>query len=447
MTDVVSLLGQITDTGRDPRGPGYVRPGYSRVERDLRDWFISEAESRGFDVEVDPNGITWAWVTAPGQNAVVTGSHLDSVPGGGEFDGPLGVASALAAVDELRESGRLARASRPLAIAVFPEEEGSRFGLSCLGSRLLTGAVGPQRALTLTDERGDTFADVLAGHGLDPARVGRDEERLGRIGSFLELHVEQGVGLVRTDQPVAIGSSIIGHGRWHIRFEGEGNHAGTTPMAYRADPVVAAARIIGDIPTIVSRYSGAVATVGRTRVHPGGTNVIASAMDMWLDIRHPDDEVVQDVIEEIARRARDRASGAGYRSHDVQVTVDQESYSPTTHFGTDLTQRLKALLPDAPLQNSGAGHDAGILAAHVPSAMLYVRNPTGVSHAPEEACEDDDARAGVHALADALAMELGVDGEVPGGGGSTGEVSVGGSGGAVSGGEPGVGSGGEENRA
>ncbi|MGO1440638.1 MAG: allantoate amidohydrolase [Brevibacterium yomogidense] len=409
MTDVVSLLAQITDTGRDPRGPGYLRPGFSRVEHDLREWFVAEAESRGLDVEVDHNGITWAWATPPGENAVVTGSHLDSVPGGGEFDGPLGVASALAAIDELRESGRLARAGRPLAIAVFPEEEGSRFGISCLGSRLLTGAVGPKRALAMTDDRGDTFAEVLTRHGLDPQRVGRDHERLRRIGSFLELHVEQGVGLINTDQPVAVGSSILGHGRWHIRFEGQGNHAGTTPMARRADPVVAAARIIGDIPTIVSRFDGAVATVGRTRVHPGGTNAIASAMDVWLDIRHPDDEVVQDVLEEIAARARDRASGAGYRGQEVSLTVDQESYSPTTHFHADFTRRLSALLPEAPLQSTGAGHDAGILAAHVPSAMLFVRNPTGVSHAAEEACEDDDARAGVRALADALAMELGVE--------------------------------------
>ena len=268
-------------------------------------------------MEVDHNGITWAWATPPGENAVVTGSHLDSVPGGGEFDGPLGVASALAAIDELRESGRLARARRPLAIAVFPEEEGSRFGISCLGSRLLTGAVGPKRALAMTDDRGDTFAEVLTRHGLDPERVGRDDERLSRIGSFLELHVEQSVGLINTDQPVAVGSSILGHGRWHIRFEGQGNHAGTTPMARRADPVVAAARIIGDIPTIVGRFDGAVATVGRMRVHPGGTNVIASAMDVWLDIRHPDDEVVQEVLKEIAARARDRASGAGYRGQEV----------------------------------------------------------------------------------------------------------------------------------
>jgi N-carbamoyl-L-amino-acid hydrolase len=406
MSDVVSLLGQIEDTGRDSRGPGYQRPGFSGTERELREWFLAEADRRGLDTEIDANGITWAWATQPGDNAVVTGSHLDSVPGGGAFDGPLGVASALAAFDDLKASGALDRATRPLALAVFPEEEGSRFGVACLGSRLITGAIDADRALGLKDSAGDTFADVARGYGLDPERVGRDQSRLAGIGSFIELHVEQGIGLINTDQAVAIGSSIIGHGRWHFSFAGQGNHAGTTPMSHRADPVVAASRVIGDIPTVAAATdASAVATVGRTLIHPGGTNVIASAMSFWLDIRHPDDAVVEQVLEAISRRAREHASATG-----VEVTVSRESYSPTTHFTADLNARLSSVLPTAPLLPSGAGHDAGILAAHVPSAMLYVRNPTGVSHAPEEACEVDDQRAGVDALVKVLERELGVDG-------------------------------------
>src|SRR5699024_2721291 len=135
-----------------------------------------------------------------------------------------------------------------------------------------------------------------------------------------------------TDQAVAIGSSIIGHGRWHFSFSGQGNHAGTTPMSHRADPVVAASRVIGDIPTLAAATdASAVATVGRTLIHPGGTNVIASAMSFWLDIRHPDDAVVDQVLEAITGRAREHASTGG-----VEVTISQESYSPTTHFTADL---------------------------------------------------------------------------------------------------------------
>ncbi|MGO2035170.1 MAG: allantoate amidohydrolase [Brevibacterium sp.] len=404
MNDVVSLLAQIEDTGRDSRGPGYQRPGFSSTERELREWFLAEAARRGLDTEIDGNGITWAWATPPGENAVVTGSHLDSVPGGGAFDGPLGVASALAAFDELKASGALERATRPLALAVFPEEEGSRFGVACLGSRLITGAIETDRALGLKDANGDTFADVARGYGLDPERIGRDQSRLAGIGSFIELHVEQGIGLINTDQAVAIGSSIIGHGRWHFAFSGQGNHAGTTPMGHRADPVVAASRVIGDIPTLAAATdASAVATVGRTLIHPGGTNVIASGMSFWLDIRHADDAVVQQVLDAISARAREHADGTG-----VEVSISRESYSPTTHFTKELNDRLTSVLPNAPLLPSGAGHDAGILAPHVPSAMLYVRNPTGVSHAPEEACEDDDQRAGVAALVRVLEGELGV---------------------------------------
>ena len=405
MSDVVSLLSQIEDTGRDTRGPGYQRPGFSDTERDLREWFLAEAARRGLDTEIDANGITWAWATPQGANAVVTGSHLDSVPGGGEFDGPLGVASALAAFDVLKDSGALEQSTRPFGLAVFPEEEGSRFGVACLGSRLLTGAIDADRALGLKDAAGDSFADVARGYGLDPDRIGRDQSRLAGIGSFIELHVEQGIGLINTDQAVAIGSSIIGHGRWHFAFSGQGNHAGTTPMSHRADPVVAASRVIGDIPTLAAATDAtAVATVGRTLIHPGGTNVIASSMSFWLDIRHPDDAVVKQVLEAISHRAQDHGSDSG-----VEVTISQESYSPTTHFTADLNSRLTSVLPDAPLLPSGAGHDAGILAPHVPSAMLYVRNPTGVSHAPEEACEVDDQRAGVDALVKVLARELGIE--------------------------------------
>lgn len=420
-TSVTALMDAIRDVGRTPatqatstQAPGYTRPGFSNTERTLRDWFIAEAAARFFDVEIDSNGITWAWVTPPGPNAVVTGSHLDSVPGGGEFDGPLGVASALAAVDLLRQDGRLpnprthnsaARLPRPLAIAVFPEEEGSRFGVACLGSRLLTGAIDPPRALALTDADGTSFAEVASTFGLNPHNVGASPEtNLGNIGSFIELHVEQGVGLINMGAPVAIGGAVVGHGRWRLTFTGQGNHAGTTPMGHRADPVVAASAVIGAIPGIVTSIdTQAVGTVGRTRIHPGGTNVIASRMDVWLDVRHRDDEVVGTVVEAITNRAHEVAHDCG-----VEVSVGQESYSATTRFDAGLTSRLQGVLPTAPVLDTGAGHDAGILAGYVDSAMLFVRNPTGVSHAPEEACEPADQHAGVVALADALAMELGV---------------------------------------
>src|SRR5690349_10845682 len=242
---VTDLLAGIADVGRDPARGGYSRAGWSAAESTLREWFIDEAADRELDVTSDRNGIVWAWWNPRGlplRDAVLTGSHLDSVPGGGAFDGPLGVASALVALDLLRERG--VAPARPLAIAVFPEEEGSRFGVACLGSRLLTGGIDPARAAALTDPDGVTLAEATAARGLDATHLGRDDETLARIGAFVELHVEQGRGLADLGQPVAIGSSILGHGRWHLTITGQGNHAGTTLMADRADPLVAAAGLV-----------------------------------------------------------------------------------------------------------------------------------------------------------------------------------------------------------
>ncbi len=422
-TAVTGLLKAIEDIGRDARRGGYSRPVYSDAELTLREWFVAEATARGLEVSTDANGIMWAWwdlantaADAAGRQAsrvgaLVTGSHLDSVPGGGAFDGPLGVASALAAYDVLvaREaSGTLTR-SRAMAIAVFPEEEGSRFGVACLGSRLLAGAIDPVRALNLQDSDGNTFADVVAAHGLDPDRMGRDEATLARIGDFVELHVEQGKGLnseAHTDSAgrgpaIAVGNSILGHGRWRLRFSGQGNHAGTTLMTDRADPMIAAAQTIVSVRAIASAQNNARATVGRVELIPGGTNVIASVVDLWLDVRHPDDSITAAIVETIHSDAKAVAATEG-----CTVELTEESLSGTVHFDTRLANALAESVrrsePDAPFLPTGAGHDAGVLAAVVPTGMIYVRNPSGISHSPEEYVEDDDATTGVLALADAL---------------------------------------------
>ncbi|MEZ2391670.1 allantoate amidohydrolase [bacterium RCC_150] len=395
METVNQLLASIKDVGRDAVRGGYSRAVYTTPELDLRQWFIEQARQRGLDVETDRNGIIWAWWGEPRYGALVTGSHLDSVPGGGAFDGPLGVASALAAVDILRSRGVEQR--RPLAITVFPEEEGSRFGVACLGSRLLAGAIDVNKALNLRDADGNTFADVARDNGLDPRYIGRDPDALARIGDFVELHVEQGKGLGQSGPAIAVGSSILGHGRWKLSVSGQGNHAGTTLMADRADPMVAAAQIVLAIRDTAARQSDARATVGRLAPVPGGTNVIASRVDLWLDARHPDDAVTAQLIESIYAAAQEAAAAEG-----CTVSLMEESYSDTVHFDPALSQRIAGLLPDAPVLATGAGHDAGVLAGHVPSAMLFVRNPSGISHSPEEYVADEDASAGAVALADVL---------------------------------------------
>ncbi|MGJ0383877.1 allantoate amidohydrolase [Paenarthrobacter nicotinovorans] len=395
---VTGLLSDIANLGTDKVRGGYTRPVYSTAELDLREWFIQEAARRGLAVETDRNGAIWAWWDTPTKdrsNALVTGSHLDSVPGGGPFDGPLGVVSALVAVDILKARGT--KTTRPLGVVVFPEEEGSRFGVACLGSRLMTGAIDPDKARNLRDPDGNTFADTAKANGLDPRFIGRDELLLSQIGAFVELHVEQGRGLIDLSQPIAIASSILGHGRWRLSINGQGNHAGTTLMADRHDPMVAASRTVVAIRDTAREQPHARATVGRLQPVPGGTNVIASRVDFWLDVRHPDDAVTAAVVESIHTQAQLIAAEEG-----CTVDLHEESLSPTVHFDPALQKELQKALPEAPILDTGAGHDAGVLSPHVPTAMIFVRNPSGVSHSPEEHVVDEDAETGAQALAEAL---------------------------------------------
>jgi N-carbamoyl-L-amino-acid hydrolase len=387
------LLGEIAGVGRDTGRGGYSRHGFDRAEGELRVWFTEQATRRGLDVRTDRNGNIWAWWGTPGPDAVVTGSHLDSVPGGGAFDGPLGVAAALDAVDRLRAAGT--QPGRPLAIVVFSEEEGGRFGVPCLGSRLLTGAIDPDAARRLTDPDGVTFAEAAAQAGFDPARFGPDEQALADIGCFVELHVEQGRLLDRLpgEHPVAVASSILTHGRWRFTVTGEGNHAGTTELGDRRDPMLPAAAAVLAARQAAAGQPHARATIGRLVPVPGGTNVIASSVRFWLDARGP----AREVVREVTAAVRDAAVAEG-----CELDVREESYGDQVLFDPALRDRLAAMLGDVPVIPTGAGHDAGILAGRVPTAMLFVRNPTGISHAPDEHAEPADCTAGAAALATVL---------------------------------------------
>ena len=388
---VATLLRQIAPVGRDARRGGYSRHVFDPAERELREWFTERATQLGLGLETDRNGNIWAWWGAPGKDAVVTGSHLDSVPGGGPLDGPLGVATALAAIAELQRQGFTP--ARPLAVVVFAEEEGARFGIACLGSRLMVGAISVERALALTDAVGTTFGEAAAGFGLDVANLGLDRDAIDRIGVFVELHVEQGRGLIDLGEPVAVASSILAHGRWRIRVRGQGNHAGTTEMADRHDPMVVAASAILASREVARATAGVRATVGRVEPVPGGTNVIASRVSAWLDVRAGSDAETLDAVAAISDAARSAAEIEG-----CDIDIVEESYGGEVLFDPELRDRVAATLGGVPVLPTGAGHDAGVLAAVVPTAMLFVRNPTGISHAPEEGATDDDCEAGAAAL-------------------------------------------------
>ncbi|WP_229661882.1 allantoate amidohydrolase [Phycicoccus endophyticus] len=387
---------ELEGVGLHPTTGGYRRYAWTRTDHDLREWFAGEARTRGLDLTTDRMGNQWAWwgdpdaAVAAGDPGVVVGSHLDSVPDGGAFDGPLGVVSALAALDDLRASG--VRPRRPVGVVSFADEEGSRFGVACAGSRVITGAMSPERARGLRDLDGVTMAEAITRAGGDPEHLGRDEETLARVGTFVELHVEQGRALDRLGRAVGVGSDIWPHGRWRIDVPGEANHAGTTALEDREDAMLGLAAAVISARRAAQEHE-CLATVGKVEVVPGGVNAVASCATAWLDARGPDAEAVRRVVDDV----RDVVA-------DFDALVTEESWTRATDFDPVLTRRLATLLGGAPVIATGAGHDAGILAnAGIPTSMLFVRNPTGVSHSPDEWASADDCLAGVGALADVVA--------------------------------------------
>jgi N-carbamoyl-L-amino-acid hydrolase len=382
---------ELAPIGRDALTGAYHRSAWTSVDGQLRAWFRAQAGARDMPVSADRNGNQWAWWGRPGPDAVVTGSHLDSVPGGGAYDGPLGVVSAFLAVDDLR--AREVTPSRPIALVHFADEEGARFGVSCVGSRLMTGVLDPDRAGSLRDAEGITLAEAMHAAGSAPERIGRDADALARIGAFVELHIEQGRALADVPAPLAVASGIWPHGRWRLAFTGSADHAGTTRLADRDDPMLTLATVVQQARASAERH-GSLATIGKLRVRPNGVNAIPSEVTAWLDARGPVEADVRSVVAEVG-------AAAG-------IDAVEESWTGSTRFDADLRDQLAAVLADAagtpaPMLPTGAGHDAGILAAAgVRTAMLFVRNPTGVSHSPAEHAEPADCLAGVAALARAV---------------------------------------------
>ncbi len=382
------MLDALADIGREPRTGGYRRYAWTDADMVLREWFVGEAEQRGLTVTEDGNGNQLAWLGS-GPDALLLGSHLDSVPDGGAFDGPLGVVASFTALDRLRADGF--EPARPIAIANFVDEEGARFGIACAGSQLATGDLAADRVLGRKDRDGITMAEAMTARGRDPRGVG-PSGWLDDVGAFVELHVEQGRHLVHTDDAVGVATAIWPHGRWRLDFCGVADHAGATRMADRRDPmggyaatVLAARRLATD--------ADARATFGRLEVEPGGTNAIPSRVRAWLDARAATEGELERLVDGIVADARRAAESDG-----TTVELVAESVSPAVEFDVPLRDRLAALL-DAPVLPTGAGHDAGVLSRHVPTAMLFVRNPTGVSHSPAEHAEEADCEAGVEALA------------------------------------------------
>lgn len=403
------LFAELAAIGAGRDRPGWTRLAFTAADQAAGEWFVRTAAALGLAPGRDRFGNWWAWWGAPGPGALLLGSHLDTVAEGGCYDGALGVVAGLVAVAAVAAGrpgggeapGPLAHRvpARPVAVVAFAEEEGGRFGQACLGSRLVSGSLAPAAALALVDAAGTRLAAALPAAGVDPAAFAAPgPDLLAGVEAAVELHVEQGRALAELDAPLGVGSAIQPHGRWRLEILGRADHAGTTRLADRADPVLLLAEAV-----LAARHAaascGGVATIGRVALTPNATNVIPGVASAWLDARAPTPEGLAELLARFraALEASEHAAGLRWR-------LVEESRSPQVRFDEAVAARLARLVaarghPVVRLQTA-AGHDAGVLAERVPTGMLFVRNPTGASHTPAEHAEDADCRAGVEVLAD-----------------------------------------------
>lgn len=361
----------------------------SPATRDAHNLLLGWMRDAGLETRVDDIGSVRGLRRAASAEAptLLLFSHIDTVPNAGAFDGPLGVLLALAAIEELCTQ------SLPFHIELiaFSEEEGVRFGFPFLSSLAATGQLAPED-LQRKDSAGISVADALREFGLDPERIAASCPLPAGSFAALEVHIEQGPVLDAANEPLAIVEGIIGQSRLSFNFHGHANHAGTTPMSLRHDALAAAAQWITAVESYASARDPLVATVGRIEVLPGGGNVIPGDVMATLDLRHPDDRVRWEAVAALQTAAEQAGATRG-----VRVTSTLRSQQATVPMNRALTGHLERAAArtghTARTMFSGAGHDAMILATHVPTTMLFVRSPGGLSHHPDEAVREADVEA------------------------------------------------------
>ncbi len=372
--------------------PGYttrtfLSPPMRGVHAYVRDWM----ERLNLDVRLDSAGnLRGTYCSSAKGPALWIGSHLDTVPRAGAFDGILGVVLALAMMEEL--NGR--PTSFPVEIVAFSEEEGVRFGVPFIGSRALIGDAGPE-FLAVRDANGISIADAIRAYGLDPDDVPQAALN-GPARGYLEFHIEQGPSLEGLNLSVAAVDAIVGLSRLRVSFSGQTNHAGTTPMPLRRDALAGAAEWMCAVEREGLAVRGLVATVGWIEVEPGAANVIPGLARATLDVRHADDSVRQaavarllDIAEEIANRRN--------LTFSHEVLLDQPACAMDAELVDSMERALVATGQKPHRMPSGAGHDAMILARRMPAVMLFLRSPGGISHHPDENVLESDVAAALAA--------------------------------------------------
>ena len=360
-----------------------------------------ELRALGLEVEIDAAGnLLGRWQSGSGA-AMLVGSHLDSVPSGGRFDGALGLVAAVHAVRLLKEEGF--EPSRPIWVAAFMDEEGTRFNAALFGSRAFVGE--DVRGLgDRVDAAGTALADAMAAAGFALADVA-DANRIAEIASYLELHIEQGPVLEEAGLQIGVVTSIVGLRGYRVRLRGEPNHAGTTPMPLRRDALAGAARIVLELREAARSRESTTANVGKISVEPGGANVVPGLAEFTVDVRAATPEAIAEwerTVDEVVRRvaAEERLDA------DVEQTFALEPLELEPALVDTVERAAVAVGASATRLPSGAGHDAMVIGRHVPAAMIFVPSRRGVSHSPDEFTEPDDVEVGMRVLAETLRLSL-----------------------------------------
>ncbi len=371
----------------------FLSPPMHACHQELAKWI----EPLGAQVRIDAAGNFRAVYPAAQPNALrlLIGSHLDTVPNAGAYDGILGVVLAVALLEELH--GR----RLPFAIEVigFSEEEGVRFAAPFIGSRALVGRLD-QELLGALDKRGISVQKAIEEFGLNPAEVSQAALKNDAIG-YLEFHIEQGPVLEKLNLPLAAVEAIAGQSRLEFTFLGHANHAGTTPMHLRRDAIAGAAEWIGAAERKAQEVPGLVATVGKIDAKPGATNVIAGQATLTLDVRHSSDDIRTRAVDNLIHQAREIAARRGLSVKDSRI-LSQRAVAMDLFLIGEIEQAIVKTGCMSHRMVSGAGHDAMILAEKVPSAMIFLRTPGGISHDPAESVLQDDVEkalvCGLHLL-------------------------------------------------
>ncbi|HWO98967.1 MAG TPA: Zn-dependent hydrolase [Bacillus sp. (in: firmicutes)] len=399
--ELAEKLSALAAIGATKEG-GISRHPYTEEEKQAKALFKGWMQAIGLRVREDHVGNLFGVLEGedPSLPAVMTGSHLDSVPNGGAFDGPLGCLSSLLAVEAFIKQG--IKLKRSIEVVVFVDEEGSRFKNGLFGSRVLMGEVTPGELDHFYDEEGTSMLQAMKEQGYEPEQMHLDKRTPEDIYAFIELHIEQGKILESEGKNIGIVNGIAGASWRTYTFLGSTDHAGNTPMHMRKDTVAAAAEFILEVEKLPRTYSDtAVATVGGVTVFPNGTNVIAGKTEVVVDARDIHEESRNRMVAEMVEKAKEIA-----RKREIEVKVDEGIAIPPVM----VPDRIQQTIAEAAERNglstrvlpSGAGHDAMIVGRHVPSGMIFVPSHNGKSHSPEEWTSLPDCVNGIQVLKETL---------------------------------------------